>query len=73
MIDERFKFCAMLEQLIAEEADARKSYYSLMASYLHLLTKDDIDDVEEIISEELKHSNILSRIVERMTEIRAEE
>ena len=73
MIDEKFKFCAMLEQLIAEEAEARESYYFLMASYLHLLTKDEISEVKEIISEELKHSNILSRIVERITEIRAEE
>ena len=48
-------------------------YYELIERYASLLSKSEMEDFEEIISEELKHSEILSRMIRKRTGIIAEE
>ena len=69
---EKFAFGAELEKLICEEADARRSYYLCLTKFIHLLTPEEMAQFKEIVSEELKHSAILSQVVERLTKIVAE-
>lgn len=65
--------CTLLEFNISEEAKARMFYYELIERYASLLSKSEMEDFEEIISEELKHSEILSRMIRKRTGIIAEE
>lgn len=65
--------CSILEYNIAEEAIARKNYYDLIEKFAGLLSKSEMEDFEEIIAEELKHTVLLSNMIKRRTGIRAEE
>lgn len=64
--------CAALEHNVAEEALARRHYYELIERFANLLTREEMIEFEEIIAEELKHSELLSRMVYRRTQIEAE-
>lgn len=70
---EKFAICAELEKLVCEEADARRSYYILLTKFSPLLEEEDRNSFNLIISEELKHSELISAIVERISKISAEE
>ena len=75
MKDESFvsEFCADIENIIAHEAFARRSYYDLQAKYGKLIYSDEIAQLNEIIAEELKHSEILRDMIYRRTKILPEE
>lgn len=61
-----------LEDNIADEATAREKYYRLLSKFGYLLDKSEIDDIREIISEELKHTNLLNAMIQRRNGIIAE-
>lgn len=64
-----FDFLIELEKNIADEAEAREGYYKLLRDYKELLSKEELDKIEEIIAEELKHSIILEDIIYRINNI----
>ena len=61
-----------LEDNIADEATAREKYYRLLSKFGYLLDKSEIDDIREIISEELKHTNLFNAMIQRRNGIIAE-
>lgn len=61
-----------LEDNIADEAIARKKYYQLLLKFGFALLPEEIREVEEIISEEIKHTEMLSRMIFRRNNIVAE-
>ena len=61
-----------LEKNIADEAEAREGYYKLLSKFQFLLTQRELEDFEEIISEELKHTNLLNAMIQRRNGIIAE-
>ena len=63
----------LLEKNIADEAEAREGYFAIFEKYFNELSMEEIWDIKEIIAEELKHSDILTRMVRRRTEIDAED
>ena len=65
-------FFSELEKNIADEAIARQNYYELIAKFDNLLTPEEVIDFKEIIAEELKHSVLLSAMIERRNGIRPE-
>lgn len=69
--DEQALF-AELEKNIADEAEARQGYYILMAKFGYLLEEKEFRDFREIISEELKHTNLLNDMIQRRNGIIAE-
>lgn len=54
-----------LEKNIADEAAARMGYYELLVKFSHLLDDQEIEDFQEIIAEELKHTKILEFMIRR--------
>lgn len=64
--------CEILEHNISEEAKARAEYYRLLECFERELTESEKREIEEIISEELKHSEILARMVIRRSGVKAE-
>jgi len=67
-----FDLCAALEFNVSEEAKARKFYYELMERYSDSFTSYEIEQLENIIAEELKHTELLNRMIRRRTGIVAE-
>lgn len=65
-------FYSEIEKNIADEAVARQNYYDFLAKFENLLTPEEIYDFKEIIAEELKHSVLLSQMIERRNGIRPE-
>ena len=63
----------LLEKNIADEAEAREGYFAIFEKYFNELSMEEIWDIKEIIAEELKHSDILTRMVRRRTKIEAED
>lgn len=63
----------LLEKNIADEAEAREGYFAIFEKYFNELSMEEIWDIKEIIAEELKHSDILTRMVRRRTKIDAED
>lgn len=63
----------LLEKNIADEAEAREGYFAIFEKYFNELSMEEIWEIKEIIAEELKHSDILTRMVRRRTKIDAEE
>ena len=61
-----------LEKNIAAESVARGEYYEFLAKFGHLLTNAEREDFREIISEELKHTEILNQMIFRRNGIVAE-
>ena len=66
-------FFSELETNIADEAIARKGYYNSLTKFDCLLTSDERLQINEIISEELKHSILLSAMIENRNHIVAED
>lgn len=67
-----YYLCQLLEQNIADEAEAREGYYKLLEMYNLELTEREKEEIREIIAEELKHSDRLARMIYRRTGIIAE-
>lgn len=65
--------CAELERNIEDEAAAREKYYILLNRFLPELSDSELRDIEEIISEEMKHTNILTQMIFRRNGIIAED
>lgn len=64
-----YSLCQLLERNIADEAEAREGYYKILTHYENELSNNEIEDLREIISEELKHSELLARMIYRRTGI----
>ena len=64
--------CEILEHNISEEAKARAEYYRILENFERDLTEIEKEEIEEIIAEELKHSEILARMVRRRSGVVAE-
>lgn len=69
----QYYFCQLLEQNIADEAEAREGYYKLLEMFQMELTEREKEQIREIIAEELKHSEILAKMIYRRTAIVAED
>lgn len=65
----KLDFVHWLENAIAGEANARIDYYDLLRLFPENFSKEELSQIEEIIAEELKHTEILSQIVKRVTGI----
>ena len=61
--------CQLLEENIADEAEARQGYYKIFEQYGFNLSVREKQEINEIIAEELKHSDILARMIYRRTGI----
>ena len=68
-----FYLCQALEHNIAEEAKAREEYYRLLEMFQMEFTSKEKEEIREIIAEELKHSDILAKMIYRRTGIVAED
>ena len=68
-----YDFVADLEKNIAAEATARQDYYIILKYWYDELELEEVEQIKEIIAEELKHSDILTRMVRRRTKIDAED
>lgn len=63
----------LLEKNIADEAEAREGYFAIFQDYFNELSMEEIWQLKEIIAEELKHSEILAKMIRKRTKIDAEE
>ena len=70
--DKTFLLCQLLEKNIADEAEAREGYYKIFECFEDELSEREKQELREIIAEELKHSEILARMIYRRTSIVAE-
>lgn len=70
--DYKYSLCQLLEQNIADEAEAREGYYKILHCFEDVLSEREKQDLREIIAEELKHSEILAKMIYRRTGIVAE-
>ena len=75
MQDEDYKYslCQLLEQNIADEAEAREGYYKILHCFENDFSEREKQELREIIAEELKHSEILAKMIYRRTGIVAED
>lgn len=67
-----FYLCQALEHNIADEAKARGEYYRLLEMFQMEFTSKEKEEIREIIAEELKHSDMLAKMIYRRTGIVAE-
>ena len=63
----------LLEENLADEAEARQGYYKILRDYSGYLHPAVIELIEEIIAEEKKHSLILRDMIYVRDNIEAEE
>ena len=68
----KYAICQLLERNIADEAEAREGYFKILDCFEDELSEREKQELREIIAEELKHSEILARMVYRRTSIVAE-
>lgn len=61
----------LIEKNIADEAEARVGYYNIL-KYSDFLTEEEVSIVEEIISEELKHTELLKQFLFKRNFIKPE-
>ena len=71
--DYKYSLCQLLEQNIADEAEAREGYYKILHCFEDVLSEREKQELREIIAEELKHSEILAKMIYRRTGIVAED
>lgn len=64
-----YRLSQILEHNIADEAKARQGYYEILELFYNELSPSELQEIREIISEELKHSEILKRMIYRRTNI----
>lgn len=63
----------LLEENIADEAEARIGYFKIIQEYFDDLSMDEVWTLKEIIAEELKHSDQLKEMVRKRTKIDPED
>ena len=68
----KYSLCQLLERNIADEAEAREGYFKILDCFENDLSEAEKKELREIIAEELKHSEILARMIYRRTGIVAE-
>ena len=68
-----FGLCQMLEQNIADEAEAREGYYKLFECYNYDFSEREREQLREIIAEEIKHTEILEAMIYRRNGIVGEQ
>ena len=73
MTKKEFALCQLLEENIADEAEARQGYFKIFEWFGEELTEREKKDLNEIIAEELKHSDMLRSMIYRRTGIVAED
>lgn len=71
--NKQYYLCQILEKNIADEAEARQGYYQILEMYGMELSEREKQDLREIIAEELKHSELLAKMIYRRTGIVAED
>ena len=71
--EREYKLVQLLEKNIADESEARQGYFAIFQEYLDDLSMDEIWQIKEIIAEELKHTEILQKMVRERTKINAED
>ncbi len=62
-----------LESNIADESIARKGYYNLLMKFQCILSETEKEQINEIIAEELKHTKLLTAMIESRNHIVAED
>ena len=72
MTKKEFALCQLLEENIADEAEARQGYFKIFEWFGDELTEREKQELNEIIAEELKHSDILRAMTYRRSGIKAE-
>lgn len=72
MTKKEFALCQLLEENIADEAEARQGYFKIFEWFGDELTEREKQELNEIIAEELKHSDILRVMIYRRSGIKAE-
>lgn len=72
MTKKEFALCQLLEENIADEAEARQGYFKIFEWFGDELTEREKQGLNEIIAEELKHSDILRAMIYRRSGIKAE-
>lgn len=72
MTKKEFALCQLLEENIADEAEARQGYFKIFEWFGDELTEREKQELNEIIAEELKHSDMLRSMIYRRTGIVAE-
>ena len=70
--EQMLAFYAELEKNIQDESEARQSYYNLLLKFEYLMTPQERADIEEIISEELKHTKLLDDMIFNRNRIQPE-
>lgn len=63
----RATFAALVQSNIEDEANATRKYMQLLA---YMTDQDDIDEINEIISDELNHAERLAKIVRKYSGIK---
>lgn len=71
--EREYKLIQLLEKNIADESVARQGYFAIFQEYFDDLSMDEIWQIKEIIAEELKHTEILRKMVRKRTKIDAED
>lgn len=71
--EREYKLVQLLEKNIADESEARQGYFTIFQEYFDDLSMDEIWQIKEIIAEELKHTEILQKMVRKRTKIDAED
>lgn len=71
--EREYKLIQLLEKNIADESEARQGYFAIFQEYFDDLSMDEIRQIKEIIAEELKHTEILQKMVRQRTKIDAED
>ncbi len=71
--DMTYLLCQILEKNIADEAEAREGYYKIFECFETELSEREKQEIREIIAEELKHSEMLAKMIYRRTGITAED
>ena len=72
MTKKEFALCQLLEENIADEAEARQGYFKIFEWFGDELTEREKQELNEIIAEELNHSDILRAMIYRRSGIKAE-
>lgn len=70
---DEFALFTEIERNIADESEAREGYYRLLSRYDHLLDSAERAELDEIIAEELKHTQLLNAMIRRRNGIIAEQ
>jgi rubrerythrin len=71
--EREYKLVQLLEKNIADESEARQGYFAIFQEYFDDLSMDEIWQIKEIIAEELKHTEMLQKMIRKRTKIDAED